>query len=123
MMSIQKGNPEKTVLIISIGFAIIFAITSLKWALYTSLVVGTLGIVSPKISKLIDSLWMKFARILSYIIPNILLSLIFYLVLFPLAVLSKIFGKGDNLNLRNKKSSLWIAYNKSINKEFFEKTW
>ncbi len=122
-MRIKKGNSEKTVLIISIGFAIIFAITSFRWALYITLGVGILGIVSPKISDLIDSLWMKFARILSYIIPNILLTIIFYLVLFPLAVLSKIFRKGDNLNLRNKNNSLWIAYNKSINKEFFEKTW
>lgn len=122
-MKAKKGDSTKTVLIISIGFAIVFAITGLKWALYTVLIVGVLGIISSRICYFIDLLWMKLAKILSYFIPNILLSLVFYLFLFPLSILSKIFGKGDNLNLGNKNNSLWIAHNKTINKEYFEKTW
>ena len=98
-MKIKKSNSEKTVLIISIGFIVIYILSDFKWALYTSLVIGILGIISIKICDFIDFLWMKLAEVLSYIVPNILLSVIFYLFLFPIAVLSKIFGNKDVLQL------------------------
>ncbi|WP_167611717.1 hypothetical protein [Maribellus sediminis] len=122
-MKTKKNNATKTVLIISIGFAIIFLVTNSKWLLIVSVTVGLLGAISDKISGLIHFLWMKLAKILSYIIPNILLSLIFYLFLFPLSVLSKVFGNKDGLNLNNRNNSLWKTHDKTINKEYFEKTW
>lgn len=122
-MKTKKNNSIKTVLIISVGFAIVFWKTNWNWALIVSILIGLLGVISEKISKLIDFLWMKLAKVLSYVIPNILLSLVFYLFLFPLSVLSKIFGKGNYINLKNRNTSLWNTYNKTINKDYFEKTW
>lgn len=122
-MKTKKNTSAKTVLIISVGFAIVFLATNLKWFLIVSVLVGLLGVISEKISMLIDFLWMKLTKILSYAIPNILLSLVFYLFLFPLAVLSKLFGKRDTMNLKNRHISLWKTYDKTINNEYFEKIW
>ena len=122
-MKAQNNNPVKTVLIISLGFGIIFFFLNFRWALNTALIIGLLGIISDRISKLIDFLWMKLAKVLSFIVPNILLSVIFYLFLFPLAILSRVFSNKSTLMLKNNKNSLWVDKNTSMDKVSFEKMW
>ncbi len=122
-MKKKKEGYIKTVLTISTGFSLIFLATGYKWALIVSICIGLLGIISEKISRQIDCLWMKLAGITGCIIPNIVLALVFYLCLFPLSALSKILGKKDSLNIKNRHSSLWQDYNRTIDKEYFEKIW
>ena len=122
-MKKTKNNAVKTVLIVSVGFGIIFLLLGAKWALYASLIVGILGIISNKAAQAIDFLWMKLAKVLSFIVPNVLLSIVFYLFLFPIAILSKIFGNKTALQLKNKNETLWINKNAQIKKESFEKMW
>ena len=122
-MKIKKTDPIKTVLVISIGFLVIFLFTEWKWALYVSLVVGLAGIISNFLAEKIDFVWMKLAWVLSFIIPNILLSGVFYLVLFPVSTLSKIFGTKDPLSLKNTRDSLFNNSDKTFKPDSFEKTW
>tara|TARA_B110000902_G_C14210323_1_gene551112 strand:- start:907 stop:1275 length:369 start_codon:yes stop_codon:yes gene_type:complete len=122
-MKAVKNNPIKTVLTMSVGFGIIFLFSNLIWSLYTSLIIGVLGLSSNKIAGWLDFLWMKFAKVLSFIVPNILLSAIFYLVLFPLSFLSKIFGNNDYLQLKGKSATLWVKTPTQNNKNTFEKMW
>jgi hypothetical protein len=121
----KKNNttPIQTVLTITLGFLVIFMITKNEWLLYVSLVVGILGVFSNFMAEKIHVAWMKLAWILSLIVPNILLSLIFYLFLFPIATLSKIFGKKDPMGLKNTQSSLFKTVNKEFDKASFEKVW
>jgi len=122
-MKATKNNTVKTVLIISVGFGILFLLFDAIWALYTSLIIGVLGIISNRSAQAIDHLWMKLAKILSFIVPNILLSIVFYLFLFPIAVLSKIFGNKNALQLENNNATLWINKNAQTEKSSFEKMW
>lgn len=122
-MKTKNNNSIKTVLTISVSFAIVFLLTNLNWSLYTSVIVGILGLISNKLAQFIDFLWMKLAKVLSLIIPNILLTIIFYLFLYPISVLSKIFGSKDTLQLKNKKDSVWSDKTYQIEKVSFEKMW
>lgn len=122
-MKAVKNNPIKTVLTISVGFGIIFLFSNLSWSLYTSLIIGVLGLSSNKIAGWLDFLWMKIAKVLSFIVPNILLCAIFYLVLFPLAFLSRIFGNNDSLQLKGKSATLWVNTSTQNDKNTFEKMW
>jgi hypothetical protein len=122
-MKTTKSNSAKTVLIISIGFTVVFLLFESKWALNTAIIVGLLGIISNKICDVIDFLWMKLAKVLSFIVPNILLSIIFYLFLFPIAVLSRLFGNKTGLQLKKRPGSLWIERNTQVEKVSFEKMW
>ena len=122
-MKKKNSNSTKTVLVISIGFSVIFLLFSFKWALYTAIVIGVLGIISNKICDIIDYLWMKLASLLGLIVPNILLSLIFYLFLFPLAILSRISRSKNALQLKNIKETTWIEKTKVNEKHSFEKMW
>lgn len=122
-MQNKKSQPIKTVLIIVIGFVVVYMGTHQKWALWTSLIVGVMGLSSTYLSEKIDCLWIKLAYILSLVVPKILLSVIFYLFLFPLALLSRFFGKRDPMMLKNHYKSTFIVADKSFIKSSFEHPW
>jgi hypothetical protein len=122
-MQQPKTDPIKTVLTISMGFLVLHLATAWQWPQMVALVVGVLGMFSTYLSIKIDYLWMKLAWVLSLIVPNILLSAVFFLFLFPVAVLSRIFGKKDPLFLRNPKGSVYVSSDKVFDKAGFEKTW
>lgn len=104
------------------GCLVIFLVTSWYWAVIASLVIGIAGIVSDSLSRLIERLWMKLAQVLSYIIPSILLAVVFYLILFPISLLSKLFTK-DPLMLSNKYKSHFVDIDRAFDMKGFEKTW
>lgn len=122
-MNQPKSNPAKTVLTISVGFLIVFAITKWQWSLNVAIIVGLIGVLSNYLSEKIEFLWMKLTWVLSKIVPNILLSALFFLFLFPVAVLSRIFGKKDPLNLKNTKPSMFHTGDNVFSKSSFEKPW
>jgi len=98
-------------------------ITKLEWTIILASSIGIFSLSSNQISKWIDLLWEKTTWILSLIVPNIILSLFFYLLLFPISILARLFRKKDPLILKNRTNSLFISINKKIKKEDFEKMW
>ncbi|NQY08973.1 MAG: hypothetical protein HRT71_05580 [Flavobacteriales bacterium] len=138
-MSKFKSDPIKTVITISTGLLVIGVVSKylplykigtldisnfilLDWLLITATSLGLIGAFSKSLSEKIEFLWMKLAQVLSYIVPNILLSSIFYLFLFPISLMSKIGGK-DPLSLRNDKDSVFKDGTIEFTKESFEKPW
>lgn len=79
------------------------------------------SIVSYKIAKFIENVWLKFSFILSKIVPNILLTTIFIFLLTPLAILSRIFKAKTNFISSNTKKSFFINKVKVFEKKSFEK--
>ncbi len=122
-MKTLKSEPIKTVLTITVGFLIIYILTDIRLFLLVSLVIGVVGISSTRLAKMIDFLWMKLTYILSLIVPNILLTVIFYVFLFPISSFSKLFGKKDPLNLKNTKPSVFKNMDKEFKPDSFENPW
>ena len=72
------------------------------------------GIIFPKVLKLIYVPWMLFAGALAWLMTRVILCLIFYLVLTPIGLLSRLFGKRFlELKLDVSKQSYW-NYTKKI---------
>ncbi|MCB9013006.1 MAG: hypothetical protein H6539_03105 [Bacteroidales bacterium] len=123
MISIQKKETSRTtLLIISAGFLLIYLVLKEDWAIYVSLAVGILGSSSLYLSKKIEWIWLKIGQILGYIVPNILLILIFFLILYPLSLISKIFTK-DPLMLSSKHESYFINVDRDFDKKSMENIW
>jgi hypothetical protein len=122
-MKTSKSDPGKTILTISMGFTIVYLTTKWNWAIAVSLLAGLIGISSTYLSGKVDFLWTKLSEILGLIVPKILLAAVFYLFLFPIAVLSKVFGKKDPLLLKNNCDSLFVTPKKAIDRASFEKPW
>lgn len=123
MIKKNQKNPTKTVLIITVGFIIVFLLSKWPWAIYVALIVGVFGSFSDFASAKIDWAWMKLTSLLSYFIPNILLTIVFYLFLTPIALISHLFTKKDQLHLKNNEESLFNSNNKIYDHESFHKTW
>jgi hypothetical protein len=118
----KKDTSKSTMLVISMGFLILYLLFSWQWAVIVSLVVGLMGIVSNALSKRFEWVWMTLSRIFSYVMPSILLGIIFYLFLFPLSLLSKLFTK-DPLMLLKKYSTYFVNVEKTFDKKNMEKPW
>jgi len=117
-----KTNPVQTVLTITVGLIVVYLVTDIRWILLSALIIGAIGIFSPFLSKQIDYLWMKLAWVLSLIVPNILLSIVFYLFLFPIALLSRLSRK-DELMIKKQQKTLFRNRTQTFDKAYFEKTW
>jgi hypothetical protein len=122
-MQNNQNNIDKTILTIVIGFLVVFVVSQWNWALMISLGVGLIGIFSTFLSKKIEWLWMQLTKILSMIVPNIILTAVFYLILFPVAILSRILGKKDTMRLKGGSQTCYIELNKSFSKDDFTYPW
>ncbi len=118
----KKQTSTSTILVIVMGFLIINLVFNYAWALKVALIVGLVGVFSDTLSEKIDWAWMQLSNLLSKIFPPILIGIIFFLVLFPLSLLSKLFTK-DPLMLSNKFDSYFIKVDKPFEKSSFEKLW
>ncbi|MCJ8288275.1 MAG: hypothetical protein HRT58_03010 [Crocinitomicaceae bacterium] len=124
MSALPKSiNPSKTVLVITVGFLVLFFFSKQNAFLYVALGVGILGALSSYLAEKIDWIWTKIGWVLSFIVPNIIMTLVFYVVLTPTAFLSRIFGESDPMDLKNSRSSLFKKKDTTFSKESFEKPW
>lgn len=122
MKKLEK-EPYKIILSICIGFLIIFLIGKWNVFLWIAIGVGVLGLTSSYLRHIIIKLWFKLSWMLSLIIPNILLSIIYYLFLTPIAILYSFFGKNDPLMLSNKNSTTFKDIEKEYTAENFNNPW
>ena len=118
-----KSNPSLTLLTIIFGLLVFNYFVDNINILYLTLILSGLGVLSSKISLIIEKIWFKISFILSQFIPNILLSVIFFLILTPIALLSKLFNSYSNFNSKNNQKTTFITQNKSFDKNSFERAW
>ena len=121
-MKKQKSNPTKTLLVLILAFLIVYLFTKYNWVIYTTIGLAIIGVLSSYLTKIIDAFWMKLAWVLSLFVPKIILSIVFYLVLTPIAFIAKLFSK-DELLLKNKYDSCFKEVNKTFSAEDLTKPW
>ena len=101
-----------------IVFFIVFLIISLYpllngenirvWSLIISIIFLVLGLFNSKLLNPLNKIWFKFGLLLGKIISPIVMGIIFFLVVTPIALFMRLLKK-DLLNLKfNKKNTYWI---------------
>ena len=106
-------------------FFVVFLIVSLwpvinnepirVWSVIISLIFLVLGLINSKMLTPLNKLWFKFGMILGALIAPMVMGLIFFLVVTPIGLILKLFGK-DLLNkkYKSKKSTYWIKRDNPI---------
>jgi hypothetical protein len=122
-MKALKSDPSKTVLVICTGLILVYFIFSLKWILFVAFAIGILSILSEWISKKIEWVWFQLTKLLSMIVPNILLGAIFYLFLTPIAFLANIFTKSDPLLIKRPVDTAYKVVNKQFKAADLKNPW
>ena len=78
------------------------------WSLIISIIFLVLGLLNSKILTPLNKLWFKFGILLGKIVSPFVMGIIFFLVVTPIGLIMRLFGK-DLLNLKyNEKKSYWI---------------
>ena len=81
------------------------------WSIIAALIFLILGILDSKYLTPLNRFWMKFGLFLGKIISPIVMGIVFFLVVTPIGILMKIFGK-DLLNTKYKKNESYWVYSK-----------
>jgi hypothetical protein len=120
---VKNQDRYKTILVIVTGFLVIAWV--FKIPLLSKVAAGTavLCILSPLAAKWIEWAWLKLAVGLGWINSRILLTIIYFVFLLPIAWLSRLFTN-DPLKLKTKNEpSLYLTRDHLYKKEDLENIW
>ena len=114
MDNIKIGSNRSFGIVFSIVFLLIAIYPLINseglivWSLIIAIFFLVLGLINSKILTPLNKLWFKFGILLGRIVSPIIMGLIFFMVVTPIALIMRIIGK-DLLNLKfNKDKSYWI---------------
>ena len=81
----------------------------------TSLIFLILGLLNSKLLSPLNKIWIKFGEILGIIIAPIIMALVYFVILTPVSLVVRVFGK-DILGLKfiNKQQTYWINRKKNM---------
>ena len=83
--------------------------------LTASVIFLLLGLVNSKLISPLNKLWIKFGEILGIIIAPLVMALVYFVILTPVSLIVRIFGK-DLLGLKflKEKETYWIKRKKNL---------
>jgi hypothetical protein len=89
------------------------------WSLFIAIIFLILGLLNSKILTPLNSIWFRFGLLLGKIVSPVIMGIIFFIIVTPIAFFMSILGN-DLLNLKyNNNKSYWIK--KKWPKKFNEK--
>ena len=105
----MQSDKYKTVLVIVTGLLAIAWIFEIPLLGKIAVVIGAISIFVPAAARGIEWVWFKIALGLGWVNSRILLSIIYFVFLLPIAWLSRLFTK-DPLSLRkDKRATLFVT--------------
>lgn len=113
----------KTILVLVLASVLAYFIWANALFLWSGLGIGTLSLLIPASARWIHIGWMKLAEVLGYINNRILLGLIFFLLLTPIALLRRLFHKDPMQLQRPKGGSLFHERNHQFEAKDLEHPW
>ncbi len=110
-------------LVLAMGFLAANVLFHWKAGLYGSFIAGGIGIFSGYLSERIARVWMALARVLGRITNGLLLSVVFLLIVAPVAIFRRLFGKDKLTWFDPKATSNFVPREHLFTKGDLEKTW
>ena len=81
----------------------------------TSIIFLVLGLINSKLLTPLNKSWIKLGEILGIIIAPIIMALVYFVILTPVSIVVRIFGKDLlSLKLLKEKETYWIERKKSL---------
>jgi len=118
----KREKSLEAILVITTGFLIIYLFKPVSIFLYVAVSVGFIGVFIKPIATLLAKIWFKIGDLLGFFVSKVVLAIVFYLLVFPISVLYRLFN-GDTLNLKNSKSSLWTNREHTYSKSDLKNSW
>lgn len=123
MSALSAVDRVKAQLVIVTGLVILFFVFKSVYWLYAAAIIGLASLFIPVIGNGIVWVWYKIAEVLGSINGKILLSIVFWIFLFPIALLYRMTNKNPMSVKREDQPSLYTERNHTYTKEDMEQTW
>ncbi len=101
-------SPYPSIIVMALGFLAFYFIFDKIFLLGISTAILVVSLASEKGARLIEKGWLKFGLALGFINSRIILWVVYYVVLTPMALLGRLFGK-DELQLKKGKDNSYYA--------------
>ena len=115
----EISKQTETIIILSFGLSIIYVLSNMLVILSVILFLYTVAAFSEPLTKKVVIFWMWFSELLGRINSTITLTLVFYLILSPIALLKKIVSR----NTENNSKSNFKDLRKTYTAKDLENTW
>ncbi len=112
----------ETLSVLALAALVLGSIFQIKAFWILAAVLLTLYLVWFGLAKRVSDIWLSFSNHLGNLMTRILLSLCFYGVLTPMALLYRFFNP-DALGLKKGKKSYYHERSERFNPEFFKRMW
>ena len=128
-MKEPKANREKeleTILTLCVALVVLFFVTKKQHAYYLTLsvVLGLIGMFSKYLTAKISWAWLKLGEMMGAVMSKVILSAVFFLFLFPIAMLARFFSKNNSLQLKKTLvDSYYFTRNHKYEKKDLENVW
>ncbi len=113
----------ETLAVLALAALIFHLWLSHAWLLYLATALLILAIFPNPLATLITKGWLKFSELLGALMSRLIMSLIFFFFLTPLAFVYRIFNRAAADHFLKKRDSYWRVVEGSFSKESFEKPW
>lgn len=119
----DRAKTRETLLVLTGALVVFYLIFPIVWLLYIAVLLAALGAFFPKHAVWIALGWMKLSGAIGFVVSRILLTLIFFGILWPVAMLYRLFSK-DPLQLKKtSENSYYCERNHAYTPADFEKPW
>jgi hypothetical protein len=93
------------------------------YLLLVALVVAGIGLFSETGRSKIVAFWIILGETLGKVMPKLIFGLMFWVLMVPLALLSKLFGSNNNAFKKPKGNSFYVVRNKTFGAKDLENPW
>ena len=118
----MKDKHLGTILVFVMVLLILFLVYKNVKLIYAALALGAIAILIPALSRKIHDIWMKFAELLGFVMNKVILGIVFFIFLLPIAMLSKLFRKNP-LKVKRQTDSYFNDRNFTYTKKSLEQLW
>jgi len=119
----SRDKELEAILVISSGLLVFHWLFHVEELVYIALGLMIVSLASKYLSSKIVWLWFKLAEVLGFVMSKVLLSLVFFLFLYPISLLFRIFNK-DSLGLSKEgKTTYFIERDHQYSAKDLENPW
>ncbi len=120
----KREKQLETILSIVLGLAVIYWVTKNHYLLPAIVIVSSIGLFSNYLTEKIHWLWMKLSHVMGTVMSKVILSVVFFVFLFPIALLSRLFIKKDSLQLKKTSGNSYYTVRDHVyTREDLENPW
>lgn len=125
-MNRQKNLETILVLVLALGVFYWFGHEKnperAKYLLLAALILGLIGLFIPFLAEKIHWAWMKLAHAMGWVMSKVILTIVFFVFLLPIALLVRAFGKGS-VKMKKGGASYYKTRDFLYTKDSLEHVW